>query len=138
MSNPSLNDEGTREAFLQNVRDGMRRGSAGEALDLTRTHVFGYIASQPMFEMRVIDAEGEATEHIEEALWQAGASGNVTAARIWLEREERRKKDAGRSSAQTPLAEAIGHEESDSSDAEDKVDPHDTESVEDFLRGLGD
>lgn len=44
-----------------------------------------HIALHDDFEAKVIDAEAEATEHVEEALYQAAISGNVAAAKIWLD-----------------------------------------------------
>lgn len=82
-----------REEYLANIRSGMMRGAAGEALGLERFTVLGYIADHPEFEIRVLDAEEEALEHIDEAIYQAGASGNFPAAKLWIERHEQRKAE---------------------------------------------
>lgn len=74
-----------QEVFLHHMRNGMRRGAAAEALDLTRKEVLDYIADHEEFEAQVLDAEGEATEHVEEALYQAAISGNVGACKMWLD-----------------------------------------------------
>src|SRR4051812_37851280 len=79
-----------QEQFLEHMRNGMRRGAAAAVLKLDRIAVQDFIGNDPEYEKRVLDAEGEATEHVEEALYQAAVSGNVAAARIWL--DQRRPK----------------------------------------------
>lgn len=81
-----------REQYLGHIRNGMRRGAAGETLGLERWVALGYIQQHPEFEARVIDAEDEAIEHIEEAIYQSAASGNFPAAKLWLERTENQRK----------------------------------------------
>lgn len=75
-----------RDEFIGHMRNGMRRGAAAEAMGLSRMAVMCFIADDDEFRAAVEDAEGQATEHVEEALYQAAVSGNVTAAKIWLER----------------------------------------------------
>ena len=74
-----------QQKFLQHLREGMRRGATAELLGFSRMSVMTYIEDHPDFEKQVLDAEGEATEHVEEALFQAAVSGNVAACRAWLE-----------------------------------------------------
>ena len=74
-----------QQKFLQHLREGMRRGATAELLGFSRMSVMNYIEDHPDFEKQVLDAEGEATEHVEEALFQAAVSGNVAACRAWLE-----------------------------------------------------
>jgi predicted methyltransferase MtxX (methanogen marker protein 4) len=71
--------------FLEHMRAGMRRGAAAEVMGFTRREVLDYIDSNAEFELAVLDAEGLATEHVEEALYQAAVSGSVPAAKLWLE-----------------------------------------------------
>jgi hypothetical protein len=71
--------------FLEHMRAGMRRGAAAEVLGLTRREVLDFIDSDAEFELQVLDAEGLATEHVEEALYQAAVSGSVAAAKLWLD-----------------------------------------------------
>jgi hypothetical protein len=78
-----------KEELLAHVRGGMRPGAAAELLGHHRDEIFGLIDSDQEFSERLELAEREATEHVEEALYQAAVSGNVTAARIWLERREK-------------------------------------------------
>jgi hypothetical protein len=74
-----------RQEFLEHIRAGMQRGAAADALDLSRILVREYILSNKPFERLVLDAEVDATEHVQEALYQAAVSGSVAAAKTWLE-----------------------------------------------------
>lgn len=74
-----------QEEFLEHMRAGMRRGAAAEVLGLTRMEVMTFIRENSGFEEQVLDAEGLATEHVEEALYQAAVSGSVPAAKLWLD-----------------------------------------------------
>lgn len=74
-----------QEEFLEHLRNGMRRGACAQLLGFTRMTIVNFIEDHPEFEKRVLDAEGQATEHVQEALYQAAVSGNVSAARAWLE-----------------------------------------------------
>lgn len=79
-----------REEFLQHLRQGMRRGAASDIVFGTdnpnqRRKTRDYIAANSDFELAVMDAEIEATEHVEEALYQAAISGNVSAAKAWID-----------------------------------------------------
>lgn len=81
-----------QDAYLQSIREGMRRGAAadivfnpGESNPTLRRQVRDYIEEHPDFERLVLDAEVDATENVEEALYQAAVSGNVSAAKTWLE-----------------------------------------------------
>jgi hypothetical protein len=68
----------------------MRRGAAADVTfgrddPNRRRQVREYIAEHAEFEKLVLDAETEALEHVEDALYQAATSGNVPAARAWIE-----------------------------------------------------
>src|SRR5262245_27404217 len=82
-------DAPKRAEYLSHIRNGMRRGAAAEQVGLPRHVVDGTLTQDPGFAAELRDAELDATEHVEEALYQAAMSGNVSAARIWLERTER-------------------------------------------------
>lgn len=73
-----------QEEFLEHMRNGMRRGAAANAMGLARKVVLDYISEHEDYETLVLDAEGEATEHVEEALYQAAVSGSVSAAKLWF------------------------------------------------------
>jgi hypothetical protein len=53
-------------------------------MELTRLQVADYIEADDEFRHRVEDAESEAAEHVEEAIFQAAVSGSVAAARLWM------------------------------------------------------
>jgi hypothetical protein len=71
--------------FLEHLRAGMQRGAAADALGLSRIKVREYINTNKPYERLVLDAEVDATEHVQEALYQAAVSGSVAAAKTWLE-----------------------------------------------------
>jgi hypothetical protein len=77
-----------RAELLDHIRNGMRPGAAAELLGFTRADIFRLMDDDEELAQAVKEAEREATEHVEEALYQAAVSGNVTAARIWLERSK--------------------------------------------------
>lgn len=99
MAKPEPFTEPLRTQYLQCIRDGMRRGAAADLIQLPRIAVREYIESHPEYQLLVEDAEADATEHVEEALYQAAISGNVPAARVWLELNGRFSKSG--SSAET-------------------------------------
>lgn len=73
-----------REQFLEEIRRGMRRGLAADALRIQREIVHAYAAEHPEFEDAIKQAERDANEPVEDALYQAAVSGNVTAISLWL------------------------------------------------------
>jgi hypothetical protein len=79
-------DPEARELFLAHLRAGMRPGAAAEILDFPRHVVAGYISEHPEFGAQVLEAEQDAVEHVEEALYQAAISGSVAACKLWLDR----------------------------------------------------
>lgn len=105
-----------QEEYLQHLRDGMRRGAAAELLGFSRMTVINYIEDHAAYERRVLDAEGEATEHVEEALFQAAVSGNVSAARAWLELRPKQRLDLSLRGPQTPPQEPTEAPERDDED----------------------
>ena len=74
-----------REEYLDHLRRGMRPGAAAEHMGFERKAILDLIEEDEDLGAAVKDAEREATEHVEEALYQAAVSGNITAARIWLD-----------------------------------------------------
>lgn len=78
-------NEGHKYEFLEHMRQGMRRGAAAEVLGLTRREVIEFIDSDEEFERDVLDAEAQANEHVEEALYQSAVTGSVAAAKLWLD-----------------------------------------------------
>lgn len=74
-----------REQYLQHIREGVQRGAAADLVQLDRLKVREFIAKNRPFRILVEDAEVDATEHVQEALYQAAVSGNVAASKAWLE-----------------------------------------------------
>lgn len=97
-----------RDSYLDQLRNGMRRGAAAEAVGLRRQPMLEWIEVNPEFELACVKAEAEALEHVEEALYHAAISGNVTACKIWLELRGR----------PTGMQLAVGEEDSDDDLAE--------------------
>ena len=56
-----------QEEYLVHLRQGMRRGATAELMGFSRLTVSNYIEDHPDFEHRVLDAESEASEHVEES-----------------------------------------------------------------------
>lgn len=83
--------EAQQTEFLEHLRNGIRRGAAGYAMGLDRMTVMDFIAAEgnEEFAKAVLDAEGEAHEHVDEAVWQAAVSGSVAAARLWYSLQKR-------------------------------------------------
>jgi len=74
-----------RAQYLDMIREGMRPGAAALAMGFNRAEFLRYLEEDLELADDVRIAEIEATEIVEEAIFQAAASGNVPAARTWLE-----------------------------------------------------
>jgi hypothetical protein len=107
-----------QDEYLVHLRQGMRRGATAELMGFSRLTLMNYIEDHPDFERRVLDAEGEASEHVEEALYQAAVSGNVSAARAWMELRPSR-----RSEVPFPMAQAPPREPAPADSDEDELFP---------------
>lgn len=101
--------------YLGHIAMGMRRGAAADMLELPKIQVREYIFENPDFERLVLDAEVDATEAVEEALFHAAISGNVTACKIWMEMKgySAAPSAASRGAAPTPTVPPGGGVESD-------------------------
>jgi hypothetical protein len=73
-----------RAAYLDRLREGYRRGAAAEAVGVTRQLVTTYCQADKSFSQECEQAELDANEPVEDALYQAALSGNVRAAETWL------------------------------------------------------
>jgi hypothetical protein len=73
-----------RRLFLDLVRAGKRRGAAAQECGVSRETVRLHMARDPAFAAEVEDAELDAVEKVEDALYQAALAGNVVAAQVWL------------------------------------------------------
>lgn len=118
MSAPKGFNRAKREAFLTHLRFGMRRGVAADQEDvqIDRFKLRAFIAEDDAFRARVEDAEVDALELIEEALFQAAQSGNVTAAKHWIALKGPQVAPVAAAGAQEPQA-------IQSADAPDDEDP---------------
>lgn len=100
MSAPRGFTKAKRDEYLAEIRQGTRRGAAAEMLGFERRAVLDFIDSDPGMRAAVEDAEREATELVEEALFQAAVSGSVPAAKLWLEYQGKMPASGG---AQRPV-----------------------------------
>ena len=73
-----------KKEFLNMLREGQRRGAACAATGITRETFRQHYNSEPEFADAVNQAEMEANELVEDALFQAAIAGNVTAIQVWL------------------------------------------------------
>jgi hypothetical protein len=73
-----------REKFIKLLADGSRRGTAAQAVGISRAQVCNYAKDNPQFALAMNEAEMESNEPVEDALYQAALSGNVVAIQVWL------------------------------------------------------
>jgi hypothetical protein len=77
-------DADARAAFLEHLRGGMLLGAAAYVLKIPRATIEGYVSEHPDYALEVREAEATATEHVQEAVYQAAVSGNIQAAKLWF------------------------------------------------------
>jgi hypothetical protein len=93
-----------KEAYLERLREGMRRGKAAQAVGVDRSTVWRAVQEDPEFAAAVDQAELDACEIIEDALFESAKKGNVTAQQVWLyNRHPDRWKDRRNLGQQDPL-----------------------------------
>lgn len=73
-----------RELYLQALREGKRRGAAAREIGMTRQALWWVRQNDAEFGAAAEEAELEANEVIEDALYQAAQAGNVVAVQVWL------------------------------------------------------
>jgi hypothetical protein len=73
-----------KKLYCDLLRKGRRRGLAARELGFDYITIYKHIQLYPTFEADVKLAEHEANQSVEESLFQAAQSGNVTAAQVWL------------------------------------------------------
>jgi len=73
-----------KQAYLDALRQGARRGAAAASVGVTRETVRLHRQKDPEFAKAEEQAEMEAHELVESSLFRAALSGNVTAAQVWL------------------------------------------------------
>ena len=73
-----------KEAFLELLRQGGRRGASAVAIGISRETVRLYMKENEEFAVAVSQAEMDANELVEDALFMAATAGNTTAMQVWL------------------------------------------------------
>ena len=102
-----FNDRRKKE-FLDALRTGSRRGAAAESVGVTRQTVWYAMQDDTGFAEAVEQAEMDANELVEDALYQAAQSGNVVACQVWLyNRMPARWKDQRNMQVSTPPGQAF-------------------------------
>lgn len=86
-----------REEYFEALRSGCWRYKAARTIGISRELIRMYRELHPEFAIAEQEAEDEANDEIENALFQAAQSGNVTACQVWLynRRSERWKDQRG-------------------------------------------
>ena len=93
-----------KEAYLELLRQGLRRGLAAQSIGLDRHTVVTAVRNDPEFAAEVDQAELDACEIVENSLYQKACDGNTTAIQVWLyNRDPERWKDQRGLNKQTPL-----------------------------------
>lgn len=77
------------ERYLGEIRTGTLRYEAAKAVGVTARHVQLYAASHPEFAEALLEAEGEAAEPIERAVYEAACGGEEWAVKLWLSRRQK-------------------------------------------------
>lgn len=73
-----------KAAYLEQLRNGVRRMAAARAVGVDPDTVSIHKAKDPEFAAACEQAELEACEQVEDALFQAAISGNVVACQVYL------------------------------------------------------
>lgn len=83
-----------RRTYLEHLAGGLRRGEAAKLAGVSRSTVNTYRKIDPAFVTMEEEAEGEATERIEDALYQLAESGHLEAMKfVLMNRQPDRWKD---------------------------------------------
>jgi hypothetical protein len=83
-----------RQAYLDLLRQGTRRGAAAEAVGVHRDTIRNTMLADPEFAAAVDAAEMDANELVENSLFTQAVKGNTTAIQVWLyNRNPNRWKD---------------------------------------------
>ena len=77
-------DRAKKDEYLGLLREGIRRGQAAQQVGVDRATVQRHMQRYPSFAQEVSQAEMLANEEVENALYTAAVSGNVTACQVWL------------------------------------------------------
>lgn len=119
-----------QERYLQHIREGMRRGPASDQVEIDRIKMRDFIAADADFRKKLENAEIDATENVEEALYQAAISGSVPAAKAWIDLKGEKREKPVRAERDVPPA-----DEDDESDAPSQDNPWtELDNVAEFRR----
>ena len=77
-------DRAKKDAYLDLLREGTRRGQAAHQVGVDPSTVQRHMARYPQFAKELSQAEMLADDEVENALYTAAISGNVTACQVWL------------------------------------------------------
>ena len=77
-------DRAKKDEYLGLLREGIRRGQAAQKVGVNPCTVQRHMQRYPSFTEEVSQAEMLANEEVENALYTAAVSGNVTACQVWL------------------------------------------------------
>ena len=77
-------DDTKKAAYLELIRAGRGRCAAARACGVVPETVFEHLARDPALLAAVSKAEMEATEGVENALYETALTGNVVAQQVWL------------------------------------------------------
>ena len=77
-------DRAKKDEYLDLLREGIRRGQAARQVGVDRATVQRHMQRYPSFAEEVSQAEMLADDEVENALYTAAVSGNVTACQVWL------------------------------------------------------
>ncbi|MBT9145814.1 MAG: hypothetical protein DDT42_01691 [candidate division WS2 bacterium] len=73
-----------KKKLLELLKSGLRRGAAAKQVGVTPQIVNYHRRNDEEFSRLVDEAEMEANEPVEDALYQAALSGNIIAIQVWL------------------------------------------------------
>jgi hypothetical protein len=73
-----------KAAYLEYLRQGLRRSKAAESVGVHVTTVWRWAQRDPDFANAIDQAELDSCEVIEDALFQKAKGGHVTAIQVWL------------------------------------------------------
>ena len=77
-------DRAKKDQYVGLVREGVRRGKAASQTGVDPTTVQRHMKRYKSFAAEVSQAEMVADDEVEESLYNAAISGNVTACQVWL------------------------------------------------------
>lgn len=77
-------DQARKDEFLKLLAKGVSRSNACKKVGIHRSTFNAHYKKYPRFREQVLQAEMDANELVEQALFKAALDGNVTAQQVWL------------------------------------------------------